>query len=203
MAALLLCTLKPAAVRDAQARAQAMKVLKNSFMKGKGSEVGFAGERGLVEVLKAIGFEASIANDYQYDIGVGLKKSGQGGQADQPQCKLEVKTKTTTVAPLPHYDNSVSAFNANQAADVYVFLRVQWASPVQKDLGGKLWFCGFLPCAEFKRRGRHVEKGARDGDNGYLCRSECWSVPIRECGTWDDFVSYLDKGRQGDAPTCT
>ena len=117
-----------------------------------------------------------------------------GEREGLPFVKVEVKSKATTAVPKENYENSVSAFNADQAADVYVFLRVQWESPLQKDLGGKLWFCGFVPCSEFKQRARRVEKGARDGDNGYVCRSNCWNIPISQCGTWADFVRYLDKG---------
>ena len=206
--ALRLCKVCGPAVAEAQKRAKVMGKIKNSFMNGKGYEVGFTGERGLVEVLNLVGFEARIADNYQYDIGVALPASN----AASPACdgskgprgsevsaalktsnvvKLEVKTKTTSATPQPHYENSVSAFNATQAADVYVFLRVEWQDQSRTDLGGNLWFCGFVPCAELKARARFVKVGERDGDNNYVCRSDCWSLPISKCGSWADFRNYL------------
>ena len=206
--ALRLCKVCGPAVAEAQKRAKVMGKIKNSFMNGKGYEVGFTGERGLVEVLNLVGFEARIADNYQYDIGVALPASN----AASPACdgskgpkgsevsaalktsnvvKLEVKTKTTSATPQPHYENSVSAFNATQAADVYVFLRVEWQDKSRTDLGGNLWFCGFVPCAELKARARFVKVGERDGDNNYVCRSDCWSLPISKCGSWADFRNYL------------
>ena len=204
-----------------------MGKIKNSFMNGNGNEVGFTGERGLVEVLKFVGFEANIADNYQYDIGVALAASnaassasegsmegpkelnglegseapkalgslkglkGLKGLKDSKVVKLEVKTKTTSATPQPYYENSVSAFNATQGADVYVFLRVEWHDKSRTELGGKLWFCGFVPCSELKARARFVKVGERDGDNNYVCRSDCWSLPISKCGSWADFRNYL------------
>lgn len=235
--ALRLCNVCGPAVAEARKRAKAMGKIKNSFMNGNGNEVGFAGERGLVEVLKFVGFEANIADNYQYDIGVALMASNaassastsastsaskrplegsmegpmkgpkgwnglEGSEAltdftdfkdfkDSKVVKLEVKTKTTSATPQPHYENSVSAFNATQGADVYVFLRMEWHDKSRTDLGGKLWFCGFVPCSELKARARFVKAGERDGDNNYVCRSDCWSLPISKCGSWADFRNYL------------
>lgn len=194
--ATLLCQLRTAAVTEAQCRAQKMGVLRNSFMAGSGSVAGFAAERGLTEVLKALKFDAEIADDFQYDVRVrsrNLTHSSDGDTNKRPFTKLELKTKTTTAQPLATYENSVSDFNAQQAADVYVFLRVQWDARDQLHRGGRLWFCGFLQCVEFKKRARFVKKGQLDGDNGYVCRSNCWSLPIDQCGSWSDFVQFLSK----------
>ena len=194
--ATLLCQLRTAAVGEALYRANKMGVLRNSFMSGRGSVAGFAAERGLTEVLKAVNFNADIADDFQYDVRVTSRNPTHLRDGDThilPFTKLEVKTKTTTAQPLATYDNSVCDFNTKQAADVYVFLRVQWDAPDQPDRGGRLWFCGFLPCAEFKKRARFVKTGQLDGDNGYVCRSNCWSLPINQCGSWPDFVQFLSK----------
>lgn len=181
-----LCRILPASVADGQSRADEMGVLRNSFMAGAGSQVGFTGERALVEVLKATGVAAIIADKYDFDV------------LANGRVKLELKTKRTTAPPQPYYDNSVSNFNVRQSADFYVFLRIQWdeGGPAQ---GGTLWFCGFMACEEYKKRARFLRKGQRDGNNGYVCRSNCYNLPIKDCGTWAQLYGIMSQTPVQDA----
>ncbi len=59
--------------------------------------------------------------------------------------KLEVKTKTASGVPQPHYYNTVDGANARQQADASVFLHVVWNH--KRSTGGVLLFCGAMPCA--------------------------------------------------------
>lgn len=152
--------------------------LRNSITKGGGTLTGFIAERGLTEILKLVGCKASIAGEYNFDVRCNLKT-------------LEVKAKKTTVEPKKYYDNSVSNFNARQKADFYVFTRVKWEDPRNEDLGGTLYFCGFVPCVELKKRARFLKKGGRDGDNGYVVKADCWNLRIEECGDWQTFLKEV------------
>ena len=196
-----LCEILPAAVRSATERAKKMGVLKNSFMRGTGSLTGFCGEVAFVEVLKAVGISANIVDTYDYDVRAG-------------GLSFELKTKATVAQPLRTYENSVSNFNSKQGAHFYVFLRVQWHNK-NTGVGGAeadtyaedgavnssatLWFCGFMACEEFRRVARFVQKGDIDSSNGYTCRSDCWNVPIHECGSWLDLLKHLGVGTAASA----
>jgi hypothetical protein len=178
--ALRLCEVLPPTVAVATERATQMGALRNSILRGGGNVVGFAAELAFVEVLKAaMALPATVADKYNYDVLAGL--SG---------VKLELKTKTTTVVPKKYYDNSVCNANAKQAADYYVFLRLRWDLD-GPEKGGTLYFCGFEACATYKARARALKKGEKDGDNGYICRSDCWNRRIEDCGTWADLITAL------------
>tara|TARA_R110000744_G_scaffold103944_3_gene199134 strand:- start:641 stop:1027 length:387 start_codon:yes stop_codon:yes gene_type:complete len=95
----------------ARKKAQEMGLLNNSILRSAGSVAGFLGEQ---VVLSVVGGEWS--NTYDYDL---ISDKGN---------KIDVKTKQTTVKPLPYYAASVANFNTKQMCDYYAFVRVHRTS---------------------------------------------------------------------------
>ena len=84
---------------------------------------------------------------------------------------IDVKTKATSVPPLPHYECSVSKTNATQKCDHYAFARIH----NQMDKG---WVLGYLSKDDFFKSATYYEKGDKDASNGFVFRASCYSVPI-------------------------
>ena len=82
---------------DASNSARKLGILRNSISKGMGNVAGMLGEE---IVLKVLG--GKLESNYDYDI---LLPDGT---------TTDVKTKLTTVKPLPKYSCSVSAYNIRQ-----------------------------------------------------------------------------------------
>jgi len=139
---------------DASNRAKELGILKNSISKGKGNVAGMLGEE---IVLKVLG--GKLESSYDYDIVL-----PDGSTTD-------VKTKLTTVKPLPKYSCSVSAYNIRQKCDSYTFVRVK------KDLTVG-WFLGSINKLDFFNEARFVEKGEIDPTNEYKARTSCFNCPI-------------------------
>lgn len=140
--------------------ASAMGTLRNSFTKGEGNVIGFMGEELVLASLE----DSKKEESYDFDIIFEGKR-------------FEVKTKRTTVEPKPHYMCSVSTFNTRQKADYYLFCRVLHKGGSFGDFG---WVLGYIPVEEFKRGAVFMRKGDLDRDNGYIVRSNCFSVPISD-----------------------
>jgi len=139
---------------DASNRAKELGILKNSISKGKGNVAGMLGEE---IVLKVLG--GKLESSYDYDI---ILPDGS---------TTDVKTKLTTVKPLPKYSCSVSAYNIRQKCDSYTFVRVK------KDLTVG-WFLGSINKLDFFNEARFVEKGEIDPTNEYKARTSCFNCPI-------------------------
>jgi len=147
-------------IRRAEARAGEMGELKNSFTHGEGNVVGFVGEEISLTALEG----ARMVESYDFDIEFCGKR-------------FEVKTKRTSVDPLPEYMCSVSTFNNRQKADYYLFCRVLYSGG---SFGKHGWVLGYIPVEEFKKKSVFMMKGTREGNNGYIVKSNCFSLPISE-----------------------
>ena len=139
---------------DASNRAKELGILKNSISKGKGNVAGMLGEE---IVLKVLG--GKLESSYDYDI---ILPDGS---------TTDVKTKLTTVKPLPEYSCSVSAYNVRQKCDSYSFVRIK------KDLTIG-WYLGMISKLDFFNEARFVEKGSYEGRNKYRARASCFNCPI-------------------------
>jgi hypothetical protein len=139
---------------DASKRAKELGILRNSISKGMGNVAGMLGEE---IALKIMG--GKLESNYDYDI---LLPDGT---------TTDVKTKLTTVKPLPKYSCSVSAYNIRQKCDSYTFVRVK------KDLTVG-WFLGSINKLDFFNEARFVEKGEIDPTNEYKARTSCFNCPI-------------------------
>ena len=109
-----------------EARKQAVEMgkLHNSITRGQGNVAGFVGEIITAEILNGV-------QDNTFDYDIFLPKTGK---------TVDVKTKRTSVAPLPHYECSVAKLNTNQNCDFYAFVRV-------KNDYSTAWFLGMVPKA--------------------------------------------------------
>ena len=141
-------------MEDASTRAKELGVLKNSISKGMGNVAGMLGEE---IVLKVLGGE--LKSSYEYDI---ILPDGS---------TTDVKTKTTSVPPLPEYSCSVSAYNIHQKCDSYTFVRIK------KDLTVG-WYLGMISKLDFFNAAKFVEKGSYEGSNNYRARASCYNCPI-------------------------
>ena len=144
-------------IATANEKAIEMGKLNNSILNGAGSIAGFIGEQ---ITLKVLGGQWS--NTYDYDIVVGDKR-------------IDVKTKQTTVTPLPHYECSIAAFNIEQKCDAYAFVRVL------KDLSVG-WFLGVSEKDVYFNAATFMKKGDVDPSNNFIVRADCYNLRIDELG---------------------
>ena len=144
-------------LHEAYDKASELGILNNSILKGKGNFTGFLGEQ---VALKVLGGE--WCNTYNYDILLNGKR-------------IDVKTKQTTVKPLPHYECSVAAFNTKQDCDEYAFVRVLKDYTVG-------WFLGTMPKKEYFDRATFLRKGDTDPSNGFTVRADCYNLSIDSLG---------------------
>lgn len=142
---------------EAQEKASELGILNHSILMGKGNFTGFLGEQ---VALQVIGGE--WCNTYNYDIIFDGKR-------------IDVKTKQTTVKPLPHYECSVAAYNTKQDCDEYAFVRVLKDYTVG-------WFLGSIPKKEYFERARFLRKGDIDPSNDFTVRADCYNLSIDSLG---------------------
>ncbi len=143
-------------IDKARAKSTEMGVLKNSILRGNGNIAGFVGEQ---IALKCLGGEWQ--NTYEYDI---LMPDGK---------RIDVKTKQTSVAPLPEYDCSIAKFNTKQECDSYAFVRVK------KDLTIG-WYLGTIGKDAFFDKARFMKKGTVDPSNNYKVQADCYNLKIKD-----------------------
>ena len=151
-------------IKQSQLKSKEMGTLNNSITKGDGNLSGFIGEMMALSCLP----EAKLLNTYDFDI---IYKDN----------KLDVKTKRTKVAPREYYDCSVAAFNTKQKCSHYVFTRIL------NDFS-KGWLLGWMPKDEYFSSSRLLKKGDRDGDNGFIVKSDCYNLPINKLYDIEELV---------------
>ena len=143
-------------IDNARVKAKELGHLRNSITKGKGNLIGFIGEE---IALSCLGGEAT--NTYDYDLTLNNGTT------------VDVKTKSTSVKPLSHYDCSVAAYNTKQKCDAYAFVRVK------NDLSVG-WYLGILPKNTYLDIAEKFDKGDIDPSNGFTVRADCYNVKISE-----------------------
>ena len=87
--------------------------------------------------------------------------------------KIDVKTKQTSVTPLPEYDCSIAKYNTTQNCDAYAFVRVKNNLTVG-------WYLGMLGKEEYFKKAIALKKGEIDPSNNYKVRADCFNVKIKE-----------------------
>ena len=138
-----------------KAREKAIEVgrLNNSILNGGGNLAGFIGEQIGLQVLGG-----DWLNTYEYDLII----DGH---------KVDVKTKQTSVVPLPHYECSITEYNAKQDCDYYAFTRVK------KDFSVG-WYLGAMKKADYFYEAKYLKKGEVDPSNNYTVRATCYNLAI-------------------------
>lgn len=139
----------------AKRKSSQMGILNNSITNGKGNVYGFLGELLVNQYING-----KIKNTYDYDI---IKNS----------IKIDVKTKTCTSIPQPHYYCSVAAYNIRQKCDVYFFVRIM------EDFS-KAWILGGCSKDYFYKYAVLNKKGAIDESSAYKWKfkADCYNLPI-------------------------
>mgnify|MGYP003122558759 CR=1 FL=1 len=140
----------------ARNKAEEMGKLNNSILKGRGNVVGFIGEQIAIECM-----DGTWDNNYSHDI---LLSDGT---------KVDVKTKQTSVTPLPTYDCSVANFNTRQECDMYAFVRVKNDFTVG-------WYLGSIGKKEYFEKAVFMKKGDIDPSNNYTVRADCYNLKINQ-----------------------
>ena len=141
-------------IDKARKKSDEMGVIKNSILKGNGSVAGFIGEQIALQVLGG-----SWENTYDYDL---ITPDGR---------KIDVKTKQTSVKPLPDYDCSIARYNTKQKCDAYAFVRVKNNLTIG-------WYLGMLDKEEYFEKAEFLKKGEIDPSNNYKVRADCHNVKI-------------------------
>ena len=138
-----------------KAREKAIEVgrLNNSILNGGGNLAGFIGEQIVLFVLGG-----DWLNTYEYDLVINGKK-------------VDVKTKQTSVVPLPHYECSITEYNAKQDCDYYAFTRVK------KDFSVG-WYLGAMKKTDYFYEAKYLKKGEVDPSNNYTVRATCYNLAI-------------------------
>jgi|TARA_R110000822_G_scaffold194072_2_gene332399 hypothetical protein len=133
--------------------------LHNSITKGAGTLTGCIGEELIREVIGV----SKLKDEFNYDFDFTIKSTGE---------TIDVKSKATSVQPLPNYDCSVSGHNIKQHCTHYAFCRVT------KDLT-KGWVLGYLPKEEFFSLAKFYKIGDRDPSHrSFTYKSDTYSVSI-------------------------
>ena len=143
-------------IEQARHKAADLGKLKNSIRNGAGNLIGFIGEQMALEVLKG-----KWANTYDYDV---VTEDGY---------KVDVKTKRTSVKPLPHYDCSIAKYNTKQDCDYYAFVRVRNDLMVG-------WFLGVVKKEDYFDRARFLKKDTIDEANNFRVKADCYNLAISE-----------------------
>ena len=141
---------------EARDLAVQMGRLNNSITRGQGNIAGFIGEIISAQLLNAL-----RENTFDYDLVLANRQT------------VDVKTKRTSVTPLPHYDCSVAELSLHQCCDHYAFVRV-------KNDYSIAWFLGLIEHKKFFDLARHMKKGEIDPDNGYVVKSTCYNLSIED-----------------------
>ena len=140
----------------ARKKANELGRLNNSILKGKGNLAGFIGEQIALSFLGGV-----WQNTYEYDI---VLPNGE---------RIDVKTKQTSVTPLPEYECSVANYNIKQKCDSYAFVRIKNDFTVG-------WYLGKISKEDFGKKSIFMQKGEVDPSNNYRVRADCYNVKIRE-----------------------
>lgn len=131
--------------------------LKGSITNGKSNIYGALGEIIVFDWFSKITKNIEFTSTYDYDMII----------FDQ---KVDIKTKKTTVEPLPHYLCSISAFNIKQKCNGYIFVRI-------KNDFSKGYILGYLGKKLFFENAIFKNRGETD-INGWKFKDDCYNLEI-------------------------
>jgi len=153
-------------------RSEKMGVLQNSFTRGAGRMSGMLGEIAIHKYLENIA-------EYSGDLVRGYDLITEKG------IKIEVKTKKASRIPDPSYAATVESKKTYMFVnDIFVFLRGH-------DSMAKFWLLGWIKTSSFKRMSTFKNAGEDDGDNGFKCRVDQYTIPIAKLKPMSTLVDYL------------
>ena len=157
----------------AQSRAQTLGELDRSMRGLQANQVGALGEIIGMDYLRACGLEIEEVYSTSYDIRVNL---------DGQWKTLEIKTKERTVAPLPHYDCTVPAYNhSHQRPDFFLFISL--LSSGKSDQMTRFqtgYILGSISLEKFDKLATAWNPTQTDNSNGWTPTIECFNVQISQ-----------------------
>jgi len=140
----------------ARDKAAAMGSLRQSITRGQGNLAGFVGEEIALAVLGG-----TVANDEKnVDFDLVLPNG----------LTVDVKTKRTSVKPLPHYECSINTYYEQQC-DLYAFVRVH----NDMHIG---WFLGVYDRVAYYKDCTSFKKGDIDKSNGFKFKADAYNLRI-------------------------
>ena len=142
--------------QQARARAKEMGGIRNSITKGKGNFAGFLAE----EIIYTLTPHSELVFSYDYDVTI-------------RDATFDVKTKRTTVTPLPFYECSIARTSLHQKCDGYIFCRYN------KDTD-EMFICGVMGREEYFERSRYLRKGQVVDNNHFKVKADCYNLPISD-----------------------
>ena len=135
--------------------------LKDSITKGKSNIYGALGEVIVHDYLESTGRRVKFDNTADYDLIVNGRK-------------VDVKSKRTTVPPLPSFNCSISAHNTAQKCDIYVFTRIHES----KTHG---WICGWATKTEYFKKAKFYRVGQKDPKfPAFKFKGSCYNLSINK-----------------------
>jgi len=133
--------------------------LKNSITKGGSNIYGALGEVIVHDYLESTDRVVQFDSTADFDMTVNGKT-------------VDIKTKRTTVPPLPDFSCSIAAFNTRQKCDHYIFARVS----EDKQTG---WILGYMPKEEYFKRAKFRRKGQKDPKfPAFKFTADCYNLEI-------------------------
>ena len=147
----------PAMLVAARDKATEMGRLNNSITRGQGNLAGFIGEQIALQVMGG-----KWSNTYSYDL------------VTDDGTRVDVKTKQTSVPPLPHYDCSIANYKTEQECDMFAFVRVRNTF----DVG---WFLGVISKDDFINKATFFKKGEPDPNHkDFVYKADCYNIAIKQ-----------------------
>jgi hypothetical protein len=142
------------------------KILNNSFTFGSGNIYGALGELAFISFF---GLNSTcVANSKDYDI---LTPWGE---------KVEIKTKQTSVPPLPSYLCSVAKDSFHQNPDCYFFVRIDKSMK-------QGWLLGYSTKKNFFSDGFYAISGETESGTGFVFKTDCMNLPISKLISPQDY----------------
>ena len=139
---------------QAQEESKRIGSLPGSILRGKGNTIGILGELMVAKYL-----HAQRPENYSIDYDIVLRNGKT----------IDVKTKSTSVVPLPHYDCSITD-SRRQQCDFYVFTRIK-----DHRIG---WILGWIEADKFFKLASYHKKGDIDKTNNFTFKANCYNLPI-------------------------
>jgi hypothetical protein len=167
--------------REAQRRADAMPVLKNSQRGAEANTVGCLGELVVEHVLQQNGVPFDREHKTTHDLAFPDGRT------------MEIKTKDRTVVPQPFYDCTLPAYNIeHQQANMFTFVSLYRPS---KDLKGKAenytdaYVLGVIGKSKFRRDAKYWEKGSVDPSNETKFWTACYNVYVNQLMDFEEAIN--------------
>jgi hypothetical protein len=134
-------------------------VLKGSITEGRSNLYGALGEVITFDYLASTGRNVIMKSTADYDMTINGNK-------------VDIKTKKTTVTPLPNFNCSIAAYNTTQKCDHYLFVRVH------ENLHDA-WLLGYIHKNEFFNRAKFFRKNQKDPNKPtWKFRADCYNIEI-------------------------